>query len=318
MSEEVVLPIPNLAVPQHLFISSPSLSHLHEQSKDACWKLSRPTRWLLPQDTAKNTKTLAELDERLESARRWKANPKSVTHYVHGQISSPRLESERRLLTRRRGLEKTPGLGSRIDIALTILKVYKGLHLLSIRQFKRGGELLLDALSTFTATELLSYNDFVALTVIANTDPWSLIQLLPEQPTLGDIVKNLYECHYDKFFVALATLEQTHLLPSRFLSPHTRFYVREMRILAYNQLLNMGQAFGVRPEFIDNELSHFISTGRLNATIDKVHGVVETTRMGFNDSIAPTLSLKSAAVDVVLKQGDLVLGDAGRLSRVLW
>jgi len=49
------------------------------------------------------------------------------------------------------------------------LKVYNGVHLISIRQFKHGGELLLDALSTFTATELLSYNDFVALTVIANT-----------------------------------------------------------------------------------------------------------------------------------------------------
>lgn len=47
-------------------------------------------------------------------------------------------------------------------------KVYRGLHLLSIRQFKRGGELLLDALSTFTATELVGYNDFVALTVISN------------------------------------------------------------------------------------------------------------------------------------------------------
>ena len=48
------------------------------------------------------------------------------------------------------------------------LKVYRGMHLLSIRQFKRGGELLLDALSTFTATELVSYNDFVAFTVISN------------------------------------------------------------------------------------------------------------------------------------------------------
>jgi 26S proteasome regulatory subunit N7 len=49
------------------------------------------------------------------------------------------------------------------------LKVYNGLYLVSIRQFKRGGELLLDALSTFTATELISYNDFVALTVIVNS-----------------------------------------------------------------------------------------------------------------------------------------------------
>lgn len=49
------------------------------------------------------------------------------------------------------------------------MKVYRGLHLLSIRQFKKGGEQLLEALSTFTATELVSYNDFVALTIIANT-----------------------------------------------------------------------------------------------------------------------------------------------------
>jgi hypothetical protein len=52
---------------------------------------------------------------------------------------------------------------------LNRLKVYTGLHFLSIRQFKGGCELLLDSLSTFTATEFLSYNEFVRLTVIANT-----------------------------------------------------------------------------------------------------------------------------------------------------
>ena len=49
------------------------------------------------------------------------------------------------------------------------LKVYRGLHLLSIRQFKPASALLIDALSTFTATELLSYSDFVSLTVISST-----------------------------------------------------------------------------------------------------------------------------------------------------
>ena len=57
-----------------------------------------------------------------------------------------------------------------------------------------------------------------------------------------------------------AQLEQTFLLPSRMLSPHSRFYVREMRILAYNQLLqsyrsltleSMARSFGVSEEFID-------------------------------------------------------------------
>lgn len=41
--------------------------------------------------------------------------------------------------------------------------------MLSIRSFKRGGELFIDALSTFTANELLEYNDFVTLCVIVNT-----------------------------------------------------------------------------------------------------------------------------------------------------
>jgi len=114
------------------------------------------------------------------------------------------------------------------------LKVYRGLHLLSVRQFKRGGELFLDALSTFTATELIPYNDFVALTVISNTLTLTRVdlkkkiigapevnQILPEIPVLADLTKNLYECHYNKFFIALATLEQTYLLPSRLLCPHT-------------------------------------------------------------------------------------------------
>ena len=50
------------------------------------------------------------------------------------------------------------------------------------------------------------------------------------------------------------------LLPSRLLSAHSRYYVREMRILAYNQLLqsyrsltldSMARSFGVSIEFID-------------------------------------------------------------------
>lgn len=49
------------------------------------------------------------------------------------------------------------------------LKVYSGLHLLSIRQFERAANLFIDALPTFTASELLPYNDFVTLTVISGT-----------------------------------------------------------------------------------------------------------------------------------------------------
>ncbi|PPQ96434.1 hypothetical protein CVT26_005066 [Gymnopilus dilepis] len=62
------------------------------------------------------------------------------------------------------------------------------------------------------------------------------------------------------FFVALATLEQTQLIPLRILAPHTRYYICEMRILAYTQLLEchrslaleiLNAAFGVSQTFVD-------------------------------------------------------------------
>lgn len=106
---------------------------------------------------------------------------------------------------------------------------------------------------------------------------------LPDLPVLGDLIHSLYKCRYDKFFGALgpssrllffyscvrtngylrgisATLEQTHLLSSRLLAPHARYYVREMRILAYGQLLesyrsltldSLSGAFGVSKKFVD-------------------------------------------------------------------
>lgn len=47
------------------------------------------------------------------------------------------------------------------------LKVYRALHHLSIREFSQAAELLIDSLSTFTATELMEYEELVALTVLA-------------------------------------------------------------------------------------------------------------------------------------------------------
>ena len=47
------------------------------------------------------------------------------------------------------------------------IKAYRGLYLLGVRNFKLGGELLLDNLSTFAATELLSFEEFITLCVIA-------------------------------------------------------------------------------------------------------------------------------------------------------
>jgi 26S proteasome regulatory subunit N7 len=99
-------------------------------------------------------------------------------------------------------------------------------------------------------------------------------------------------------------------------NPHYRFYVREMRILAYTQLLEsyrsltltyMAEAFGVKIDYIDAELSRFIAAGRLHCKIDRVGGIVETNRP---DS-------KNYQYQATIKQGDLLLNRIQKLSRVI-
>ena len=111
---------------------------------------------------------------------------------------------------------------------------------------------------------------------------------------------------------------------------HFRYFLREARVTAYAQvrapaariapvcsssptrrvapaqflesyksvtLHMMASAFGVSPAFLDAELSEFIAAGRLNCKIDKVAGVLETTRP----------DIKSAQYASVIKSGDLLL-----------
>ena len=87
--------------------------------------------------------------------------------------------------------------------------------------------------------------------------------------------------------VSLAVWVEKDFKCDRYLAPHARYFIREMRIKAYTQLLesyrslslsHMAHSFGVSVEFMDRELSRFIASGRLHCRIDKVGGVVETNR----------------------------------------
>lgn len=103
-------------------------------------------------------------------------------------------------------------------------------------------------------------------------DSPEIIALLPTFPSLTQFTTSLHSCSYSNFFKSLAIIETDHLLISKLLNPHTRFYVRELRIKAYTQLLesyrsvtlkNLAIAFGVSEEYIDAyvppSLSHKIS-----------------------------------------------------------
>jgi len=87
-----------------------------------------------------------------------------------------------------------------------------------------------------------------------------------------------------------------------------------MRIVIYQQFLDpyksvtiksMAELFGVGIEFIDKELSDFISSGKLNCRIDRVNGVIESNRADNKDDIYAD----------IIKNGDILLSNMQKLKR---
>ncbi|KAH6571603.1 hypothetical protein BASA60_007075 [Batrachochytrium salamandrivorans] len=208
------------------------------------------------------------------------------------------------------------------------LKVYEGIYRISIRDFKGAINMLLDSLATFTSTELMEYKDFVRYTVLtaALTLPRpefkskvvnapEILEVVHEIPHISDYMTSYYGCKYAQFFKTIALVEQS-IQDDHFLNVHYKYYVREMRIRVYGQLLesyrsltieSMANLFGVSEEWIDSDLSKFISAGRLHAVIDKVGGIIETNRP----------DAKNAQYQNSIKQGDLLLTRIQKLSRVI-
>ncbi|XP_070498185.1 26S proteasome non-ATPase regulatory subunit 6 [Chironomus tepperi] len=208
------------------------------------------------------------------------------------------------------------------------LKVYQGVYSVAIRDFKSAAQFFLDTVSTFTSYELMDYPTFVRYTVYVSMISLprnelrdkvikgaEIQEILHQLPDVKEYLFSLYNCHYADFFINLVKVEG-YLRADFMANPHYRFYVREMRILAYTQLLEsyrsltltyMAEAFGVSIDYIDSELSRFIAAGRLHCKIDRVGGIVETNRP---DS-------KNYQYQSTIKQGDLLLNRIQKLSRVI-
>lgn len=104
---------------------------------------------------------------------------------------------------------------------------------------------------------------------------------------LSNLVSSLYNGNYRSFFLALAAVEDNFLTQDRYLYEHRAWFVREMRLRGYQQLLqsyrvvglkSMASDFGVSVDFLDKDLARFIAADRIPCTIDRVNGVIETNR----------------------------------------
>ncbi|KAF5404267.1 26S proteasome non-ATPase regulatory subunit 6 [Paragonimus heterotremus] len=219
------------------------------------------------------------------------------------------------------------------------LKVYRGLYSLSVRDFAQAAKQFLDAVATFTSYELMDYKRFIIYTVMTamialkrpdlreklclsnssstcDSRPSPMISV-PLHFASFVHFRLFYFTLIDRMFVSdLSAGVEQFMSCDRYLSPHTRYYVREMRIHALSQHLDsysslsldsMAASFGVTSAFLDAELSRFIASGRLACKIDQVSGVLETTRP---DNV-------NSHYQSMIKQGDILLNRVQKLSQVI-
>mmetsp|Transcript_83183 Transcript_83183/g.231492 ORF Transcript_83183/g.231492 Transcript_83183/m.231492 type:complete len:410 (-) Transcript_83183:93-1322(-) len=208
------------------------------------------------------------------------------------------------------------------------LKVYEGTYAMANRDFKKASELFLSSVATFNSYEMYTYKQFVWYTVLTSlkaldrvelkrkvVDSSEILSVILELPHVPEFLNAFYEGRYADFFGALVALDSS-IRTDRFMGRHIVYFVREMRVLAYTQFLesyksvtvdSMAAAFGVSAPFLDRELAAFIATGRVNAKIDKVGGIIETNRP----------DARNAQYQSVIKQGDVLLNRLQSLARVV-
>lgn len=204
------------------------------------------------------------------------------------------------------------------------LKVYEGLNLCMRRNFIAAAQLFISTLSTFTATELMDYSDFVYRTVVlsvlalSRADFGSKIDRAVEVRAAGVDVQsllNLYRLKYAEFFDSLSELEQ-RMMSDIWFSRHLSYLVKELRVKAYSQFLEpyeevrirkMAKSFRVTAEFIEAEMRRFIFHRKINAKIDKVSETIHTN---------PPDS-RAARMREALKGGELLVTRLQKLGRIL-
>lgn len=129
------------------------------------------------------------------------------------------------------------------------LKVYEGIYRLITRDFLAASKLFVDVLPTFNCPEIMSYERLVTysvLTGILNMDRVSIKKKIMESseaiiylmklPDIKEYLESFYHCRYHDFFqVFLKVIDLVKT--DTFLRLHTRYFIRETRVIIYAQFL---------------------------------------------------------------------------------
>lgn len=206
------------------------------------------------------------------------------------------------------------------------LKVYEGLYYVLIRDFAKASELLLDCISTFASEELLSFEEYIIITIVSSLPVLSrqdLKRRVLDSPEVAQIehtevfkfAKTLYDCQYRNLFPLLESV-CLGMRRSPFLAMHINYFFREARVLCFAQFLqsyssvtlrSMSAAFDIPEQVLDELLSTLISNDRLPCRMDGVSGSIRT--YGGDET--------NFDYHRLIKNGDLLLNRLQKLTQVV-
>lgn len=106
----------------------------------------------------------------------------------------------------------------------------------------------------------------VNLTALGSSSAPQEVETPVDFTPLVGLVRSLYNGNYQSFFLALAAVEENFLSQDRYLYEHKGWFVREMRLRGYQQLLqsyrvvglkSMANDFGISVDFLDRYVLSF-------------------------------------------------------------
>lgn len=105
----------------------------------------------------------------------------------------------------------------------------------------------------------------VNLTALGSSSAPVEAEALVDFTPLAGLVRSLYVGNYQAFFLALAAVEENFFSQDRYLYEHKGWFVREMRLRGYQQLLqsyrvvglgSMAKDFGISVDFLDQYVAY--------------------------------------------------------------
>ena len=185
-------------------------------------------------------------------------------------------------------------------------KVYLGVYSIRKADFVEAAKYFYECLASFEAEEILSFNEVILYLVFSGLLVYSRNDLEKKLINNFEVLKlkeisapaeAFYNCEYSKLLSVLINFSDL-MDNDVFIQKYREYFVREMMCKGYVQFLSsyqsvgitkMAEVFGVRDEFLEEDLRKFTINKRIGCEIDKLDNLITVLRVKKEEDVEKNL-----------------------------